>query len=862
MKAIAQIDTQILDASARTMSSRTTRTRLLLIALFCFVCSITNCGRADAAVITVSSWTNDTTYATTDLSFQVDTQDAAISVDAVFRFEINELFGIPSSASIDTTLLALTMDGTFGVTLASHAIELSRNSDGYELPADTTITFVITGLATPLRAGAVDIGRLVVFDAANPSMFELALPQMLVQPGRIWNAEAAFASLISGRASSLQLSLMPANGLLSDGSIVVTLPAVYASVASVSLGLVSGLNGDLTISTRLNQIIITRTAGIGTATRGMQVIVIQVNKILHPLLEGPTGNRMRVDTVDAQSQLVDQVYVDTSALVLQRAQVIVSTQYLKVQEGSSTGSTYTLHLSALPTGDQLTVSISQIASPSTGATVTITPAQVVFSPSNWSTPSTVTVVANDDDVARTAADDVVVVTHSIVEALTTEQTFAPVDSVQVLVQDNDVPLVQVSSRYAAVVQGLRNDSYEVVLTSRPSDSVRIQMDPVDAFITTIPSFVVFSQSAWNTPQRVTIVANAPTAADLLAAHSRRTSVLFSSSSSDPNFNASKLVVAPQSDIQVYYEPLQLDQCVEPCRAGWFSFSNSTTSEILCLPCPLGFFCTGGCANPSACPLGTFSSASFAESALVCQDCPLGSYTNQPGMTKCSVCPSGASCAYRDRVFQPCPAGTWSGENEVQCHECPAGSYNSETFQEQCTTCPVGYYCPKASSSPVACASGTVSINSGVSPCGPCPAGYSCSGSPPQPSACLIGTYSPVGEVTCSSCPRGFFCPQSDQPPQACVLGTVSTVRSTVCNPCPPGSSCANAAVDPVPCALGTYASSTSALICRLCPAGYSCADPSMAPSLCALGAYSLEVSSYFQPTTLLMCEANHHDWCE
>lgn len=824
------------------MSPRTKWTHRLLTVLFCAVYSITHCGRADAAVVTTSSWTNDTAHATTDLRFEIDTQDAAISVNAVFRFELNELFDVPPSAAIDTVLLASSMDGTFGVALASHAIELTRNSDGSESPADTKLTFVLTGLVTPPRAEAVSIGRLVVSDAVQAAVFELTLPQMLVQPGKIWNSQAAFVSLISGRASSLQLSVMPANELPSDGSIVITLPDIYGSMTSASLGPVTGLDGDFTLSTRLNQIIVARTAGTGAATTEMQMIVIQINNIIHPQLEGPIGNRIRVDTLDAQSHLIDQVYVDTSAVVLKKAQVIVSTRYLKVQEGSSSGSTYTLQLSAPPMGTQLTVLMSQTASPSTGTTVIITPAQVVFSSSNWATPTTITIVMNDDDVAHAASDDVfVVVTHSIVEALTTEQTFAPVDSVRVLMEDNDLPLVKLSSRYAAVVQGLRNDSYEIVLTSKPSDSVRIQMAPQDAFITTIPTYVVFSQTTWNTPQQVTIVANAPASTDHSATHSRRTSVAISSSSSDPDFSPSKLVVVPQSDIQVYYEPQQMGQCIEPCRAGWFSFSNATSSETLCVPCPLGFFCAGGCANPSACPVGTFSSTSFAESALACQACSSGSYTNLPGMTKCSTCPSGASCAFPDRLFQPCPAGTWAGENEVQCHDCLAGSYNSETFQSQCTACPAGSYCPKASISPIACASGTVLINGGASPCGPCPAGYACSGSPPQSTPCSTGTYSLVGEVTCSSCPRGFFCPQVDQPPQACALGTVSAARSTVCTLCPAGSACANASVDPVPCALGTYSNSTNALVCRPCPAGYSCADPSIAPSLCVLRAYSLEV---------------------
>lgn len=798
---------------------------------------------AHAASVTSFSWTNSTAHATTDLRLEIDTADAFVSPDAVFQFQLSELIGVPASAAIDTALLATAMDGTFDVSLASHAITLTRNSDGSALPEQTALAFVLTGLETPVRAGAVVLGTLVVSNATHPSVLELVLPTMLVTPGRIWHARVAFSSLVSGRAASLVIEMAPANAIPADGSIRIALPAMYGSQSAAALESVSGLDGDVSLIALQSQLRVLRAPGSGTATSEAQAMSVRIAGIVHPLLEAPVGSAIRIDTLDGLDRLIDQVYIDTSGVGLERARVVLSTRRLVATEGAAVASTYTLHLSAPPVADHVTVLVSPDAAASSA--VSISPDRVVFAPSNWSTPTAIAVSVRNDDVARGdhRAETSVTLTHAIAEAETTERTYAAVDSLQLVLEDNDVPLVRVSSRFAAVVEGLRNATYDIVLTSEPRAVVRVDLAPDDAFVTTTPRFVEFVPSAWSTPQRVTVIGAAPptTSADAMR-QSRRTCVRHAVASIDPNFDASRLdVVVPQSDLLVYYEPLELDQCVEPCRPGWFAFANVSSGASLCLACPLGSFCAGGCANPAPCPAGTFSNASNAASALACHDCPRGSYANQAGMVTCLACPAGASCSSPDRAFKPCPVGTWSPENDSECHECPAGSYNNLTLQGRCFECPAGYYCPLGSSSPQRCADGTVSADGGASACGPCPAGYDCTAALGRPMRCADGSYSLLGDASCSPCPRGYACPQSDQPPRACVLGTTSATASTICTPCPIGHACADASVDPVPCTLGTYSSSSSSTLCRACPAGHSCADPSLSPSACLPGAYSLEV---------------------
>lgn len=779
-------------------------------------------------------------HAPTDLRFEIDVEATAIAADAVFSFQINELFQIPSSAAVDAALLAVDMDGTFGVTLADHEILVARNSDGSDVPMDTVLKFALSGLGNPPRAGSVDIGSLVVSNSTHASILNVTLPSMEVQPGMIWNAHASFASTISGRATSLQLRVMPANVFPEDGTIVISMPYLYGSISSASLGQIDGFDGQVAFATSNNQMTIRRLEGTGTATVAMQMIVVQVNGLLHPLLEGPIGNHVRVETLDAQTRIIDQVYIDTSAVILGKAQVILSSRLLEVAEGAS--AEYALRLSVPPENDALTI----LVSPSAGANsrVSVAPDHVVFSSSNWSTLFAIAVTVHEDEIASgdPGAEDSVVITHAIADA-SAERSFASIDSVQVRVEEDDMPLVKMSSRFAAVVEGLRNDTYEIVLMSQPTHAVRIDVDPVDSFVYTVPRYVVFSQNEWNAPQQVTIVGDAPIATATSAVNSsRKTRIVHSSTSSDPKFNATFGLFVPQNQLLVYYEPLHLQSCVEPCRPGWFSLSNISSGGAQCLACPFGFYCSGSCSDPAACPKGTFSNSPFAESALSCQDCPAGSYTNQDGMMTCLSCPSGASCAHPDRIFESCPIGTWSGENEIQCHACPAGSYNNLTFQGACTDCPIGYYCPQRSSDPIECPTGTVSVNAGASPCGPCPAGYACSRSGSHPVRCSEGTFSLEGETACSSCPRGSSCAKPDQPPQLCTLGQYSYADSVSCASCPTGFACPNASADPILCAVGTYASSANSSSCWPCPAGHGCFDPSMTPKLCDPGQYSVEVS--------------------
>ena len=87
--------------------------------------------------------------------------------------------------------------------------------------------------------------------------------------------------------------------------------------------------------------------------------------------------------------------------------VTVSTDALTVPEGGS--KTYTVVLDFAPAGD-VTVSPSVMPAVAGDTDVTVSPADLTFTASTWSTPQTVTVTAREDD---DTVDDIATVTHAV-----------------------------------------------------------------------------------------------------------------------------------------------------------------------------------------------------------------------------------------------------------------------------------------------------------------------------------------------------------------------------------------------------------------------------------------------------------------
>ncbi|CDW74382.1 cast multi-domain protein [Stylonychia lemnae] len=257
-------------------------------------------------------------------------------------------------------------------------------------------------------------------------------------------------------------------------------------------------------------------------------------------------------------------------------------------------------------------------------------------------------------------------------------------------------------------------------------------------------------------------------------------------------------------------------------------------------CAVGFYCPAGTQKMIACPIGTYNRLKGRKSILDCQKVEGGYYVDEEASSTWSgecdpghYCPDGSSSAKEVE----CPKGTYRainrGSEPKDCSICPSGSYCDDTAMFQPKTCPVGFYCPIGTVVPEPCPEGTYGGQQGLTDsksCTLCPSGYYCP-QRGQTSAsllcdegylCIKGSRKPepTDNVTGSLCPAGGYCPQGAQSAKNCSPGTYNMFEggevASDCQQCLPGYYC-----------LG----SNSAKPTDLCPAGYYCPAGTSKPTL-------------------------------
>ena len=167
----------------------------------------------------------------------------------------------------------------------------------------------------------------------------------------------------------------------------------------------------------------------------------------------------------------------------------VTSTSLSIDEGES--DSYDVRLKSQPTGS-VTVSI-------TGATqsVTVNPASLTFSMTNWGNTQAVTVTGEQDD---DAIDQTVTLSHS---ASGGGYGSAPTEQVRVSVNDDDVIGIEVSPTSLSINEGA-NSSYTVRLRSQPSGSVTVSIGGATQSVTVNPTSLTFSTTNWGDTQAVTV----------------------------------------------------------------------------------------------------------------------------------------------------------------------------------------------------------------------------------------------------------------------------------------------------------------------------------------------------------------------
>ncbi|KAE9249549.1 hypothetical protein PF004_g3339 [Phytophthora fragariae] len=150
----------------------------------------------------------------------------------------------------------------------------------------------------------------------------------------------------------------------------------------------------------------------------------------------------------------------------------------------------------------------------------LTPQRVVFTPANWNREQYVRLTAVDDALAE--GRHYAVVTHSVASADPNfdgdDTPFLTGRNVTVQIDDNDLAGVSLSRQHVFVAEGGGNDSYDVVLTSRPWHPVKVVIMPLHGTQTAVApassrtatedgsAELMFQPEDWDKPQRVVVSA--------------------------------------------------------------------------------------------------------------------------------------------------------------------------------------------------------------------------------------------------------------------------------------------------------------------------------------------------------------------
>ena len=192
----------------------------------------------------------------------------------------------------------------------------------------------------------------------------------------------------------------------------------------------------------------------------------------------------------------DGLSADFTATVIDDDPALILTPPIAILVEGGEPATYTVVLATLPTAD-VTVTVGN---PDEGA-VTVSPVVLTFTPSNWSTPQTLTVSAVQD---ADALDEMVTLTHPAsgggYDGLGADFTATVID--------DDVPALILTPPNATLVEGGESAGpYTVVLATLPTADVTVTVgNPDEGAVTVSPVVLTFTPGNWNTPQTLTVTA--------------------------------------------------------------------------------------------------------------------------------------------------------------------------------------------------------------------------------------------------------------------------------------------------------------------------------------------------------------------
>ena len=193
--------------------------------------------------------------------------------------------------------------------------------------------------------------------------------------------------------------------------------------------------------------------------------------------------------------------------------------------------TYTIALTLRPAAP-VTVSVGAAGDGAggSGADATASPSSVTFTPDDWATPRTITVVGEQDTIPE--GTHLQAITHTAVSDDAAYGGLGRTLLVFVLDDDPGSVLVVETGGSTDVAEGGGTDTYTVVLGSRPGADVRV-VASAGTQLAVSPAVMVFTPGDWSVPRTVTVAA----ADDTLREGPHLATIAHRALSEDENFDA-------------------------------------------------------------------------------------------------------------------------------------------------------------------------------------------------------------------------------------------------------------------------------------------------------------------------------------
>ena len=461
-------------------------------------------------MVAISTNNTDVTASSSSLTFTATTWNTAQTVtvtagsDADAADDMATLTHKPSGAdygSVSNAGLTVTVtdDETAGVTVTSTSLTIIEgNTDTYTVKLDTEPTATVTIRIADDSAEVSVSPSSLTFTASTWSMAqtvtvasmaddvdegtETAKVMHTVNGGDYTGLTAADVTVTVEDNDMRGVTVSESSLTIEEGDRgTYTVVLTSAPTANVMVGVSSE-----TMGVNVSPSSLTFTAGNWASAKTVTVSTTedrideadQTAAVTHMVSGGDYGS------VSATGVTVTVTDDDTRGLTF-------SSNSLTVAE-SGTG-TYTVKLGSQPTA-AVTVSID-----SDITDVSVNPATLMFTTSNWASPQTVTATAHQDDIDKDAG-----VTASLTHDADGGD-YGPVDgAVSVMVTDNDTRGVTVSASSLTIREG-ENDTYTVALMSAPTDDVTIGVSPGNG-VSVSSNSLTFTASTWSAAQTVTVSA--------------------------------------------------------------------------------------------------------------------------------------------------------------------------------------------------------------------------------------------------------------------------------------------------------------------------------------------------------------------